>query len=130
MGKSVGDVVLDAALNHVINNVDKMVLCEGEPGDYSAASTLKSGGGSKLGDKSISSSNVSGPVDGDTSGRKLTVNAVTSIAVDEGGDLDHIALIDDGNSDLLHVTTAPTRSVLNGDTIDTDPYDEELEDPS
>lgn len=130
MVKTVDDSVLDAALNEIINNADKIVLCDGAPSNYSDATTAATSTGNELGNKAISSADFSGPTDGDTSGRKLTVNAITGITVDHGGTLDHVALIDDDASRLLHVVSTASQGVNAGDTVDLDPYDEELEDPA
>lgn len=130
MAKYANDDIMDAALNVVINNASTRVACSGQPASYSDATTLASNGGNKLGSTSIASGDFTGPVDGDTSGRKLTVPEQTGVAVDEDGDVDHEALVDDGNSRLLHVTTVPTTSVTTSGDMTLAARDEEIEDPS
>lgn len=102
MGKLVDNTVLDAALNEVGTKVDTVVLCEGEPTSYANATTLKSGGGRKLGDAAVAG--FTGPADGDVSGRKITADANAGISIDETGFADHVALVDDGAGVLSLVT--------------------------
>lgn len=88
MGKSVHNDVLDAALNHIKNNATSMVLCSSEPANYAGVAAVA------LADVTIDSSDFTGPADGDTSGRKLTVNAQTGVEVDATGTSTHVALLD------------------------------------
>jgi len=130
MARSVDDAALDAALDNIANNTDMYVLCQGEPADYASATTLKSNGGNKIADTSVSGSDFS-KADGDTSGRKLTVSGQSDVEIDEDGDVDHVALVDDTNSALKLVTVLDsTISVTSDGTADTDPFDEEIEDPT
>lgn len=130
MGKISTDTILDQPLDYVSNNADKLVLCDGEPADYSAATTDKSNGGNALGETSISSADFT-KADGDTSGRKTTVSSQSGVSVDDDGTADHYAIIDDNNSDLLHVTTiSNSQSVSSGNEFDSTAFDIEYEDPS
>jgi hypothetical protein len=116
MGKAVVDAVYDAALNEVINNADQAVVCTTEPADYTAATTDEGSGGVALGEVSISSTNFTGPADGDTSGRKLTLDSLSGVGVDVTGVAGHVALVDDGNSRLLMVDTYEETDVVGVDT--------------
>lgn len=128
MGKKTADVVMDQPGQYVAANADRMVLCETEPFDYSAANSQKGSGGVALGDVTVTGSDFS-QADGDSSGRKMVV-AQKQIVVDVAGAADHVALVDDGNSVLLHVTTAGSTQVEAGQTRTIESYDEEFEDPS
>lgn len=131
MAKSTLDAVLDAALNEVINNADQVVVCNGEPASYADATTDSGSGGNALGEAAIGSADFTGPVDGDTSGRKYTFDGVTGIDVDVTATADHVAIIDDTNSRLLVVTTiSNSQSVTAGNTMDVQAFDEEIEDPA
>lgn len=127
MGKKVHNTVLDAALNEVAK-ADQLIACDSEPVDYADATTLVSNGGAKLGSVAMASGDFT-ISDGDTSGRKVTVAGKT-LSIDESGDVTHLALVDDAGSVLLHVTTFPTTSVSAGGSLSTNPYDEEIEDPT
>lgn len=129
MGKKATNTLLDNMLDQLINNADTMTLNDSEPSDYSDATTESGNGGSKLGSVSVSTSDFS-KADGDTSGRKVTIGGVTGGSITVSGTASHIALVDDDNSDLLHVTTISDQSVSSGNDFDVDAYDEEIEDPT
>jgi len=61
----------------------------------------------------------------------VTVAAQSGISVDVDGTADHVAIIDDTNTTLKLVTTlSSSQSVSAGGTMDTDAFDEEIEDPA
>lgn len=132
MGKFVHDDVLDAGLLVIKNTASRLILCEGQPADYHQATTLKSAGGKKLGEKAVASGGYTGPVNGDTSGRKLTKGLESGVSVAEDGDWDHIAEVDDANSRLLRVTERAegTLPVTAGQAITVNAYKEEIGDPA
>lgn len=105
MGAFVVDAALDKVLNHILNNVDRVIFCKGEPSTYSDADTLVSSGGNKLAENSVGPSNFSGPQAGDTSGRKLTKDK-DGVLADQSDSADHVAYVDDGGSTLLAVHEA------------------------
>jgi len=107
------DSIYDDGLNYAITNATHIVACEGMPADYTAASTLKSGGGTQIAQATIT---LSGPSDGDTDGRKLTVPAKVDISVTETGVLDFQAVIDDTGNELLLVSPMPKSSITGVDT--------------
>jgi len=131
MAKFAADQIMDAALDNVINNADSLVVCEGQPTNYSEATTsaTSSASDTNLGTQSIGTGDFT-KADGDTSGRKVTVAAQSGVDVDTGGDADHVAIVDDTNSTLLLVTTQPSTSVTTDGTMSTDAFDEEIEDPA
>jgi hypothetical protein len=130
MAKFVLDAVLDTALNEIINNADQLVICSGQPATYADATTDDGSGGNALGETAIAGADFTGPADGDTNGRKLTVNQQTGITVDVTGTADHVAIVDDTNSRLLLVTTISSQSVSSGGTADVNAFDQEIADPS
>jgi hypothetical protein len=130
MAKFANDLIMDAALDFVISNCDSFAVCAGEPADYGAATTLNSQtGGNQLGSTSVSSSDFT-KANGDTSGRKVTVSGQSGITVDADGTADHVALLDDTNSRIILTTILPSQGVTSGGEMTTDPFDEEIEDPS
>lgn len=112
MLKFVANNVLDAALNDLAT-ADKLVLCEGQPADYTDATTDKGSGGHALGENAVT---FTGPADGDTSGRKITADAISGITVDVTGVCDYQVLIDDGNSELLLAAPMAYSAITGVDT--------------
>lgn len=130
MAKFANDAIMDAALDHLINNANELVVCAGQPSSFSDATTNNGSGGNALGSASLASGDFT-KADGDTSGRKVTIAAKSGISVDADGTADHVAIIDTDNSVLLHVTTlSSSQAVSSGGTMDTQSYDEEIQDPS
>jgi hypothetical protein len=129
MAKFMKDLIMDEALNYIKNNADQLVLCDGEPADYTDATTDKGSGGHALGETSIGSADFT-LADGDTDGRKVTLAAQNDVSVDVSGTADHYAVVDDTNSDLLYVTTiSNSQSVTSGNTFSSNAIDEEIGDP-
>jgi len=130
MAKTVDDVVLDAALNHIKTTADKLVVCIGAPVSYAEANT-NSPSGKRCGQRAITSANFTGPVNGDVSGRKLTVDQQTGITVDVTGTADHVALVDDTASVLLAVTSlSASQAVTAGNSMTVNAFDLEIADPT
>lgn len=125
MAKSVHDNVLDAALNYVKNNATRICVCNAQPLTYTEAVTTY-----KLAIKTITSTDFTGPANGDTSGRKLTSNQHASITVDSSGNATHIALADSATSTLLEVTTCTLQALTAGNTVTIPAWDEEIADPA
>ena len=125
MAKSVHDNVLDSALNYVKNNSARICVCNAEPTTYTQAVTTY-----KLAIKTITSTDFTGPANGDTSGRKLTSNQHTSITVDTTGTATHVALADSATSTLLYVTTCTSQGLTAGNTVTIPVWDIEIADPA
>jgi len=125
MGKSVADAVLDAALSYISSNVTQMSACSTQPTTYGQATTT---GSYMLAIKTgLTSGNFTGPAD-DTSGRKITVNAQSSVSVVSTGDAAHVALC--SGAALLYVTTCTTQTLTNGNTVNFPAWDINIEDPT
>lgn len=130
MAKTVDDAVLDTALNQIKTTADKLVVCIGAPVSYAEANT-NSPSGKRCGQRAITSANFTGPVNGDVSGRKLTVNQQTGITVDVTGTADHVALVDDTASVLLAVTSlSASQAVTAGNSMTVNAFDLEIADPT
>ena len=128
MAKYTHDDVLDAALNYIADNADRVVVCSSQPANFAAvaAATLAAipvTAGAGNGDFTLAN--------GDTSGRKLTVAAQSE---SNGGDADgtpnHYAIVDDTNSKLLYVTTCSGDDIVSGGDVSITAFDIELADPS
>ncbi|MBD2842721.1 hypothetical protein [Erythrobacter rubeus] len=124
MAKSVSNTVLDAALQHIIDNATRMVACSQEPANYTEANSTYA-----LADVTMAPGDFA-IADGDSSGRKLTVAAKAGVAVDTTGNANHVALLDVTGTELLYVTTAPSQGVSSGGTVDFGTWDIEIADPT
>lgn len=124
MAKSVHNDVLDAALNEIKNNCDKMVACSQEPANYTEANATYA-----LADVAMAGGDFA-LADGDTSGRKMVVGQKTGVTVDVTGTADHVALLDTGSSKLLYVTTATAQVLTSGNQMTFNAWDIEIADPS
>lgn len=119
MAKSVHDSVLDAALG-IIDNATNMTACNAEPTTKTEADTTFA-----LADVAPT---FQAAANGDTSGRKLTVDQKTGVTVDTTGTATHVALTDGSN--LLYVTTCTSQALTSGNTVTFPTWDVEIADPT
>jgi hypothetical protein len=124
MGKLVDDLVLDAALNYLKNNVTRMVACSAQPTTYTEGNSTYA-----LANVTLASGDFT-IANGDTSGRKVTVGAKTGVSVSVSGTVTHVALLDVTNSKLLYVTTTTSQGVSTGGTVDFGSWKVEIADPT
>lgn len=126
MGKSAHDDMIDGALNILKNNVTRLVICSTQPTTYTEANVTYA-----LADVTVDGTDFT-LANGDTSGRKVTVAAQSSILIDASGTAQHIALLDVSNSKLLYVTTCTSQAIVaNGTNVaNTAAFDIEIADPS
>jgi len=129
MPKRIPDTVYDQALQYIKNNADKLVICQGEPANYSEATTdLGTGSGKALGEIAVDAADFT-ISDGDSSGRKVRVAAQNGIGVDVSGNLNHAAIIDDAGQQILLINDQGSdTSVTSGGTADTQAFDFEIAD--
>lgn len=126
MAKSIHNDVLDAMLDYLKVNIDRIDFCSAEPTSYAEATstyTLANNG-------SMTSGDFTGPADGDTNGRKLTVDALSGVSVTGNGTVTHLGYSDTGNTKLLMVNTTNSQGVSSGGTVDLAAHDAEVADPS
>ena len=120
MAKFTDDSVLNAALAKIAT-ATRMVVTSGQPANFAGIAAVA------LADVTLTAGDGNGDyviADGDTSGRKLTVQAQNAVPVDANGDATHVCL-DDGTT-LLHVTTCTTQTLTSGNTVNTPAYDIEF----
>ena len=117
MGKLVNNLVLDAALQYLEDNVDWISACEGAPTTYEHAHSEK---GTATGKMLASSATptFTGPTD-DTaiSGRKTIIDEEAAVEVLQTGTADHVALCDVGSTALLYVTTCTGQALTAVNTV-------------
>lgn len=93
------------------NNVNKIMLCQGQPASYSEATTnLGTGSGKKLGEVVVDSSDFTLANDA-LDGRRLTAAAQNSVAISVAGNLTYLAWVDTVNSILYKVL--PLQTAIN-----------------
>lgn len=117
------DSVLDAALQHIIDHGTRQDICSQEPSTYTEATSTYS-----LGNKT--GITVGAQANGVTSGRRVTIPAVTGGSVTATGTATHNALSKPtATTELLmaKALSAP-KAVNNLDTYSTDAQDIEIPD--
>jgi hypothetical protein len=124
MAKTLDDSVIDGSLNIVKNGATQLCLCSAQPTTYAEATAtymlvLKTG---------LTSGSFTGPVNGDVSGRKLTVNAITGTSVTNSGTAIYVALC--SGTTLLLVDTCTSQGLTAGNTVNTPAFKWEITDPT
>lgn len=125
MAKSVHDDVLDQSLAYIKAQGTRLCVCSTQPTTHTEALTTY-----MLAIKTITNTDYTGPADGDSSGRKVRVNAASGVSVTNSGDAEHVALVDFANSKLLYVTTCTLQTLTAGNTVDVPAWDVEIADPT
>jgi hypothetical protein len=121
MAKWMNDAGADAALNYW-TDATAMKACSAQPTTYAEANATYALG---------SSTPTFGAIaDGDTSGRKRQINAVTGTSVATAGTVTHLALVKTADTTLRYVTTTASQAISTGGTYDTGIWKIELADPS
>jgi hypothetical protein len=101
------DAAFDAALNEIKTNATVLHICSSQPADYSAVA------GVSLGTKTPPA--FTGPAD-HTSGRKITVTAITDGTATGTGTASHYAIVD-GSRLLSAQALSATQAVTSGNTF-------------
>ncbi len=125
MAKFAVDAVLDGTLD-IIATATKLVVCSAQPTTYTEANSTYA-----LADIVIDSGDFT-KANGDTSGRKITIGAQSSVLIDASGTATHIALVITGSSTLLYGTTCTSQALTaNGsNTVNVPAWDIEIADPA
>ena len=117
MAKWQNDAMLDAAVNYV-SGATELYVCTAQPTDRANAIATALTGAETPG--------FTGPANGDTSGRKITVNQVTDASITGTGTATHIALCD--GTTLRYVTTCTSQALSSGGTVTIPAWDVEVAD--
>ncbi len=131
MAKLVANSVLDAALNYIATNGGRLDICSTQPTTYAEATSTYSLGNVTL-TTGAGGASYSAIADGTTSGRKITVAAVSGISVTATGSAQHVAISKTtATTELLYVTTlASAQSVTSGNTANVAAWTIEIADPA
>lgn len=125
MAKFAADIVMDGALD-IIASATKQIACSAQPTTYAEANATYA-----LADIVIDGTDFT-KANGDTSGRKVTVAAQSSVLIDASGTATHIALVRTADSTLIYVTTCTSLALTaNGtNTVNFPAWDIEIADPA
>ncbi|PKN85590.1 MAG: hypothetical protein CVU46_10495 [Chloroflexi bacterium HGW-Chloroflexi-8] len=124
MAAFIHDTVLDQALSYIDSNCENLYICSTQPTTFAEASSTY-----KLGTKATPS--IGAPTNGDSSGRKIVVAAITDGTVSANGTAGFVALTDDSASMLLAVQALNATQVLtSGNTFTLTEFDITIPDPA
>ncbi len=118
MGKLQIDAMLDDGLDYISANATEYYICTSEPADRAAAIAASLVAAITPG--------FTGPVNGDSSGRKITIDAVTDEPITASGTANHLALC--SGSTLLYVTTCTAQALSSGGEVSIPAWDIEIAD--
>lgn len=121
MAKAISDNVFDAAMEFIANNCVRLQI--------HAATATPTDNTAMVAFIAVTSSQLS-KANGDTSGRKLTMAAVSSIAVNSTGVASHVVLASSGGANLHVITTCTSQSLTQGNSVATPAFDFEITDPT
>jgi len=124
MTSSQNDLMLDAALDWVRARVTQEDVCSAIPTTYAEANATY-----MLAQTAITSS-ACVVADGDSNGRKMTMNAKNSVSVTTTGTASHVALAGSTGSTLLLVTACTTQALTTGNTVNIPAWKLEMADVS
>lgn len=114
------DATLDAMLNVIADNCDRVDVCSAEPSTYAEATSTYT-----LGNYTLTAGDGNGDwtiANGDSSGRKLTLSAQTGNNATGTGTATHIAFTN-GSDTLYHVITCTSESTNSGSPLDINSVD-------
>jgi hypothetical protein len=121
---TLADRVYDNGLTVLDTEANRVDICSQEPATYAAATSTYTLG-------NTTSISISAPTDGDTSGRKVTLSAISNGSVTATGTATHYAITDTSNSRLLATgSLSSSQSVTSGNTFSLTAVDIEIPDPA
>lgn len=125
MAKATPDAVLDKILDEIATGT-RMIACSAQPTTYTEANATYALADVTMGGGDFTKAN------GDTSGRKVTMAAKSSVLIDTSGTANHVALVRVADSTLLYVTTCTSQALTaNGsNTVNFPAWDIEVADPA
>jgi hypothetical protein len=123
MGKAAPDATLDS-LSDYVDQCTVMHVCSAEPANYAGIAAVS------LADVTLTADTDFTKANGDTSGRKVTVAAKSSVSVDASGTATHIAIARVADSTLRYVTTCTSQALTAGNTVNIPAWDIEMTDPT
>lgn len=110
MGKVAPDSMIDSSLDYVAKG-DKFLICSGSPSNYATAISAS------LVQIACTSGSYFVKAD-DTSGRKITMQAVNGASIVSSGFAEAVAIVSAASSLMLYCTTCTGQSLVAGGTVD------------
>jgi len=124
MAAYIHDNILDAALTQISTLTENLYICSAQPTTYAEAQTTY-----KLGTKATPA--FGDLANGDVSGRKLPVTAITDGVVDASGTATWLALCDNSASLLLaDQALNASKAIVTGSPFTLSTFDIEFPDPT
>lgn len=124
MAAYLNDAVLDAALSYIDTNTENLYICSAEPTTFAEASSTYA-----LGVKATPG--IGSPTNGDSTGRKVVVSAITDGSVTGTDTATWVALTDDSASLLLAAQElSSSQAVTSGNTFTLTEFDITIPDPT
>lgn len=125
MAKAANDLMMDAALDYVAT-ATRMIACTAQPTTYTEANSTFALAYVTMAGGDFTKAN------GDTSGRKVTMGAKSSVLIDTSGTATYVALVRVADSVLIYVTTCTSQALTaNGsNTVNFPAWDIEVGDPT
>lgn len=119
------DDIMDLALQGITNTGDRVDICSQEPANVTEAISTYT-----LGNKT--SATVGSPTDGDSSGRKVVISAISDGSVTGTDDATHWALSDTTSPQFLICANSlsSSQAVTSGNTFTLPAIDITIPDPS
>ena len=112
------DAMLDAALAYISSNVLELYVCSAQPANYAGIAAVALTG--------AAIPTFTGPADGDTNGRKLTIDEEADITITSSDDATHVVLA--SATVLIYVTTCTLQALTSGGTVTVPAWDIEIAD--
>lgn len=125
MAKFADNDMIDASLNYLKTNCDRLFVCSQQPANWVEANATYN-----LGTVTMAAGNYTGPADGDTNGRKITVNQMSGFNASANGNASHIVLGISGNTTIKYGTTCANQAVTSGNPLQVNAWDIEIADPT
>ena len=119
MAKAIPDAIIDLMLGNAEGT--QIHITSGEPANYAGIAAVQ------LAEATITGSYTKAA--GDTSGRKNTLDAQTSIPIGSSGTATHVVISDNATTMYL-VTTCTSQVLTSGGTVDTNAFAHEINDPT
>jgi hypothetical protein len=113
-GVDIPDAVKDAMLAVISGSATTVWYCSGDPVNYAGIAAVN------LGSKTITGANFS-VGNGDTSGRKLTLGALTDVTATATGNITYVVVTD--GSAIKAKTTHTSQGVISGQIFDSPAVD-------
>lgn len=107
---------------------DQLHICTSQPTTYQEAVNTPSDvpAGFRLATFTVTGANYT-KANGDVSGRKNTLAALTGATIDHSGTAQHAAATTSGDTTLRLVTTTSNQALTAGGTVDTSAFDHEIQ---